>query len=128
MTALNARPLESKHSTQAQDRSRGAKDTPLRPAVLSPYSAAEAITIPEMAIIARRSKRTAREWCARYDLGRRIASGQWMASRVALQMKLDGNEHALELYLRGDRTSEAVRSYYSRLDIPLPRTTIIGGE
>lgn len=121
MTDITAPAVDHNRPNGPQVRSRGAKDTPLTPAVLSPYSSAEAITVAEAAT-ARRSRRTARDWFARFDIGRRIAGGQWMGSRVALQMKLDGNEHALELYLRGDRTSEAVRSYYFQLGIPLLRS------
>jgi hypothetical protein len=59
------------------------------------------------------------------DVGRRIG-GRWAVSHVALQMLLDGNKHALELYLRRDRSSEAVISYYLQLGILLPRRAVIG--
>jgi len=55
------------------------------PQVLRPYNRAEAIPVAEAALIAGCSVRTMREWCARYDIGRRIA-GQWAVSRVALAM------------------------------------------
>jgi hypothetical protein len=43
-----------------------------------------------------------------------------------MRCALDGNKHALELYLRRDRSSEAVISYYLQLGILLPRRAVIG--
>jgi hypothetical protein len=40
-----------------------------------------------------------------------------MVSRVALQMLLDGDRRALRAYLKGDRESALVRSYYARLGL-----------
>jgi len=45
--------------------------------------------------------------------------GRWAISQVALDMLLDGDKDTLEAYLNGDRTSERVRSYYTRRGIPL---------
>jgi hypothetical protein len=50
---------------------------------------------------------------------RRIIGGRWAISQVALDMLLDGDIESLEAYLNGDRTSERVRSYYTRRSIPL---------
>lgn len=95
-------------------------DDPLIPQVLLPYSAAEAITIAEAKVLAGRSNRTLREWCQRYDIGRRIA-GQWRISRVALEMLLSSDWDALATYLRGDRRSARVTTYFERCEVPLPR-------
>ena len=46
-------------------------------------------------------------------------SGRWAISQVALDMLIDGDKDSLEAYLAGDRTSERVRSYYTRRSIPL---------
>jgi hypothetical protein len=89
------------------------------PQVLKPYHRAEAISIEVAARIAGRSVRTLREWCARYDIGRRIC-GQWALSRVALAMHLDGDRGALKAYLEGDRSSPAIAAYFKRCGVPLP--------
>jgi hypothetical protein len=123
MTNIQALPQDHNHSTASQARPCGAIDSPSWPAVLSPYQAAEAVTIVEAAVIARRSKRTVREWCARFDIGRRIAGGQWMVSRIALQMLLEGNKAALHAYLSGDRSSPLVTGYYLGAGLPLPRAS-----
>ena len=90
------------------------------PRVLRPYCRDEATTIAEAKTITGRSVRTLREWCARFDIGRRIG-GQWAVSKVALAMLLDGDEAALAAYLKGDRISRAVTEYFVRCDVPLPR-------
>ena len=78
----------------------------LEPQVLRPYHRSEAITVTETALMARKSKRTIRDWCNLHDIGRRIG-GQWQISRVALAMFLDGDLEALKTYLRGDRIRTA---------------------
>lgn len=90
------------------------------PQILKPYHRDEAIPIVEAATIAGRSVRTIREWCARFDIGRRIG-GQWAVSKVALAMHLDGNETALTAYLAGDRSSPTVAAYFEYCGVPLPR-------
>jgi hypothetical protein len=90
------------------------------PQVLRPYNRAEAIPVAEAVLIAGCSVRTMREWCARYDIGRRIG-GQWAVSRVALAMLLDGNKEALVAYLAGDRSSPRVTEYFERCGVPLPK-------
>jgi hypothetical protein len=49
----------------------------------------------------------------------RIIGGRWAISQVALDMLLDGEKEGLEAYRSGDRTSERVRSYYTRRSIPI---------
>ena len=90
------------------------------PQVLRPYNRSEALPIDEAAQIASRSKRTMREWCLLYDIGRRI-QGRWAVSKVALAMLLDGNKEALAAYLAGDRSSPTVAEYFSRCGVPLPK-------
>jgi hypothetical protein len=50
-------------------------------------------------------------------LGRRVGGGAWLVSKVAFAAFLDGDKQALNLYLRGDRSSPAVVKYYERLGI-----------
>jgi hypothetical protein len=89
------------------------------PQVLVPFHRGEVLSAAEAAEIAGRSIRTLREWCLRYDLGRRIG-GQWAVSKVALAMWLDGNRQALAAYLGGDRRSPEVIDYFDRCEVPLP--------
>ena len=88
------------------------------PAILRPFYLAEAIGVAEAARQAGKSERTMREWCARHRIGR-IIGGRWAISQVALDMLLNGDEGSLEAYLKGDRTSERVCSYFTRRSIPL---------
>lgn len=95
-------------------------DVDREPQVLRPYNRAEAMTVAEAAVEARRSPRTVRDWALLHDLGRKIA-GRLALSKVALAMWLDGNKLALALYLAGDRSSELIRRYFEDCGVPLPR-------
>jgi hypothetical protein len=90
------------------------------PQVLRPFHRSEAFPIAEAADVAGRSVRTIREWCARFDIGRRIG-GQWAVSKVGLAMLLDGNKAALAAYLTGDRSPPTITAYFERCGVPLPR-------
>ena len=105
------------------DKQREDLEMPARhePQVLRPYHRSEALSIAEAAKLAGRSVRTVREWCGRRDLGRRIG-GKWAVSRVALAMFLDGDREALTAYLRGDRSSTAVRAYFERCGVPVSKS------
>ena len=92
---------------------------PLEPQVLRPFRRDEVLAVSEAAIWAGRSKRTIRDWCLLYDLGRRIG-GQWAVSKVALSMWLEGDRQALTAYLAGDRSSDLIADYFARCDVPLP--------
>jgi len=70
--------------------------------------------------MAGRSERTIRDWCTRFDIGRRIG-GRWAVSKVALATLLDGNKEALAAYLAGERSSPTVAEYFSRCGVPLPK-------
>src|SRR5262245_58144212 len=87
-------------------------------AILRPYYRAEAISVAEAARQAGKSERTMREWCARHQIGR-VIGGRWAVSQIALDMLLEGDKEGLESYLSGDRSSDRVRSYYTRRSIPL---------
>jgi hypothetical protein len=50
----------------------------------------------------------------RARIGRRVGGGQWIVSKVALAMFLNGDDEALRLYKAGDRTSDRVVAYYKR--------------
>jgi len=88
--------------------------------VLVPFHRSEVLSIAQAADIANRSVRTMREWCMRFDIGRRIC-GQWSVSKVALAMHLDGDKSTLRAYLAGDRSSPAVVAYFERCGVPVPR-------
>ena len=95
------------------------------PQVLRPYNAQEAITTADACRIAGKALRTIVEWCQRYCIGRKV-KGRWAVSRVALAMLLDGDEEDLRLYLSGDRQSDSVVNYFHRLNVSLPRRSVIG--
>ena len=80
------------------------------PRVLVPFDQREAITVREACRISGRSADTVRRWAALHDLGRPVG-GQWMLSRVALRMYLDGDRFALRAFLSGDRISDMVSPY-----------------
>ena len=74
---------------------------------LIPYNPDEGISIKEAAAIAGKSQRTIRRWCAEYGIGRRIANGNWIISRPALHMLIEGDHEALTGYLDGARAQFA---------------------
>jgi hypothetical protein len=86
------------------------------PRVLIPYDRREALSLRQAADISGKSVETIRRWCALHDLGRRIGDGQWMVSRIALAMWLDGDRRALAAYLGGDRKG-SVAAYFERLGL-----------
>jgi Helix-turn-helix domain len=100
------------------------------PEILRPFHRSEALSIAQAAFIANKSKRTVREWAQLHDLGRRIG-GQWVVSKVALAMWLDGNKDALSRYLTGDRSSPTITHYFEQYCVALPcnpRRRIIGTQ
>lgn len=88
---------------------------PNEPQVLRPFIAAEALSVPAAALIAKCSRGTIRNWASRYGIGRRIAGGHWRISAIALQMLLENDEAALTRFITGDRQSECVRTHIERL-------------
>lgn len=92
--------------------------------VLRPYDRKEALSLREAAKIAGVSESTVRNWCSRYDIGRRVGNGPWQISRVALAMFLDGNEDALNAYLAGGRTVAEVAIYYTRFGLPVSESDV----
>jgi hypothetical protein len=86
-----------------------------RPMVLVPYDRKEAMTLQAAAKVADRCEATVKRWCGVYHLGRRVGNGPWRISRVALRLFLDGDEHGLSAYLRGDRTGPLVAPYFAAL-------------
>jgi hypothetical protein len=120
MTDLHSRALYLNRPPDRRGHRYGAKQSPVEPQVLRPFHRSELLSIANAANVARKSKRTVRDWCHLHDIGRRIA-GQWAVSRVALGMFLDGDKLALEAYRAGDRTSPTVTEYFARCGVPLPR-------
>jgi hypothetical protein len=88
------------------------------PQVLRPFNRTEVLSVAEAALVAGRSERTIRDWCARLDIGRHVG-GQWAVSRVGLAMFLDGDRDALAAYLRGDRSSPTIIEYFARYNVSL---------
>lgn len=84
--------------------------------VLTPLDHAEVLTLQEAADRARKVAGTIRNWCESEGIGRRIG-GKWSVSKVALEMYLDGDANALARYLRGDRASDDVVSYFKRFGL-----------
>jgi hypothetical protein len=82
--------------------------------ILVPFDKREAVRLEEAAAIANTSESTMRNWCDEYGLGRRIGSGPWLVSRVALAMFLDGDLKALAAYHAGDRDDPRVVSFFER--------------
>lgn len=79
---------------------------------LIPFDRREGLTTAQAAAVAGRTERRVRQWCVEHDLGRRVAGGPWLVSRVALDMFLNSDLKALRAYLAGDRRSEIVVTYY----------------
>lgn len=84
---------------------------------LIPFDRREGLTTAEAAARANRTERTIRMWCRDHDIGRRVAGGPWLVSRVALAMHLNDDAAALRIYLAGDRTSPAVGAYFAAEDL-----------
>ncbi|MCJ2084314.1 helix-turn-helix domain-containing protein [Methylobacterium sp. J-090] len=80
---------------------------------LVPFNRREGLTTAEAAEQANRTERTIRMWCRDHDIGRRIAGGPWLVSRVALAMFLNDDAPSLRSYLAGDRHSPEVAAYFA---------------
>jgi hypothetical protein len=89
--------------------------------VLVPFDVREGIDLRVAANRAGKSETTIRNWCVQHGLGRRVGGGVWVVSKVALAMHLDSDADALSAYLAGDRSSPAVKSYFERCEVPLPK-------
>lgn len=85
--------------------------------ILVPFDRREGCTLGQAATIAGKSETTVRTWCQRDGIGRRVAGGTWVVSRVALRMLLDGDRQALTAYLAGIRAAEPVAGYFRRLGL-----------
>jgi hypothetical protein len=55
---------------------------------LVPFHAAEGLTLKQAADVAGKSVRTLRNWSTDHGIGRRVAGGTWVVSKVALAMLL----------------------------------------
>jgi hypothetical protein len=86
---------------------------------LIPFHADEGMSIRAAVRLAGKSDRTIRDWCAKHGIGRRVAGGTLVVSKVALPMLLDGDEDALRSYRDyGVRASHLpVARYYERADL-----------
>lgn len=82
------------------------------PRCLIPFDRREGLTTAEAAVRAARTERTIRMWCRDHDIGRHVAGGPWLVSRVALAMFLNDDAAALRSYLAGDRAGPAVAPYF----------------
>lgn len=79
---------------------------------LIPFDRREGLTTAEAAARANRTERTIRLWCRDHDIGRHVAGGPWLVSRVALAMLLNDDAAALRAYLSGDRSTPIVADYF----------------
>jgi hypothetical protein len=91
-------------------------DLALWPKILVPFDAREAISTDLAAKRADCSPRTIRYWCEVCGIGRKVG-GRLKVSRVALQMKLEGDDEALALYHTGNRENPRVIAYFERFEI-----------
>ncbi|WP_267421812.1 helix-turn-helix domain-containing protein [Methylobacterium sp. GC_Met_2] len=82
------------------------------PRCLIPFDRREGLTTAEAAARANRTERTIRMWCRDHDIGRHVAGGPWLVSRVALAMFLNDDAAALRAYLAGDRAGPMVVPYF----------------
>jgi hypothetical protein len=87
------------------------------PRILVPFDVREAISLREAARLAGKSKGTVMKWCLDHFIGRRVAKGPYMVSKVALAMFLDGDGPARRAYLAGDRVGPLVAPYFTRLGL-----------
>jgi hypothetical protein len=92
---------------------RHALGTVAGPRCLIPFDRREGLTTAEAAERANRTERTIRMWCRDHDIGRHVAGGPWLVSKVALAMFLNDDATALRAYLTGDRRSPVVASYFA---------------
>ena len=86
---------------------------PEKPCCLIPFDRREGLTTAEAAERANRTERTIRIWCRDHDIGRHVAGGPWLVSKVALAMFLNGDAVALRAYLAGERRSPTVAGYFA---------------
>jgi hypothetical protein len=91
-------------------------DLALWPNTLVPFDPREAISTDIAAKRADCSPRTIRYWCEACGIGRKIG-GRLRVSKVALQMKLEGDGEVLALYQAGNREDPRVVAYFERLEI-----------
>ena len=59
-----------------------------------------------------KSPGTIRNWRIEHGIGRRVGGGQWIVSKVALALFLDGDDKALRRYKAGDRSEACVVAYF----------------
>jgi hypothetical protein len=86
---------------------------------LVPFHQAEGLTVRRAAAVAGKSERTIRDWCTKFGIGRRVAGGTLIVSKVALLALLDGEESVLVSYRdHGVRASyPPVAKYFERADL-----------
>lgn len=84
---------------------------------LIPYDKREGIPLNVAAERAGKSPGTIRNWCIEHGIGRRVGGGQWVVSKVALAMLLDGDDAALNAYKKGNRSIDSVVRYFERMGI-----------
>jgi hypothetical protein len=84
---------------------------------LVPFDRREGLTLNAAAAESGKSPGTVRNWCIEHGIGRKVGGGNWVVSKVALAMYLDGDDVALSAYLSGDRESDFVITYFSRFNL-----------
>jgi hypothetical protein len=82
--------------------------------VLQPHDKREVLTVAQAAKRAGYSDGTIRSWCQQHAIGRQIVHGNWMVSRVALPMLVDGEMEALAEYHARNWTDPTVIAYFEK--------------
>ncbi len=105
--------------------------------VLQPYDPREGMLLRHAATRADKSESTVKNWCRDRGIGRRVAGGVWIVSRVALEMLLADDDAALFCYHYGDRSDPIVQRYFVLTGVPfrnpavcqtLPKTTFLANS
>jgi hypothetical protein len=86
---------------------------------LIPFHPDEGMSIRAAVRAAGKSDRTIRDWCVKHGIGRRVAGGTLIVSKVALMALLEGDDDALVSYRDyGVRASyPAVAKFYERANL-----------
>lgn len=83
-----------------------------------PISQDEIINVKQAAFKAGVSEKQIRKWCRLYGIGRQATpSSPMQISIVALEMRMNGDDEALELLRQNNRTHPLVALYADRVGI-----------
>lgn len=84
-----------------------------------PMAEAEIISLKEARRRSGKDIKTIKRWCISHGIGRQPGNcGPWQISGPALEMYLNGDMEALEIFRTGDRLHPRLIKYFSRLVLP----------